>query len=101
MAEKAAVVVELEQISVTETNLSMALLVKLNCAMPAQGPNLLYEMEMVTQEAGRVFMRHYYRLLLEKADAELVLSMRNKGIQRIGRIPYTIKTEAFRRRSKV
>jgi hypothetical protein len=92
MTEKVAIEFGPTDVAVNNGRMVVNLMVSSTYEMPEQDENLLYQLEMITEEVGRAFMRQYYQLMVEKADYELVLSMRNKGIQRIGRNPYTIKT---------
>jgi hypothetical protein len=90
------IAVRLAQLAVNEGRMVARVMVETNFPMPVQDEHLLYQFELRAQEVGRAFMRAYYQALVEKADAELVLSYRGgkdgQGIQRIGRKRYTIRT---------
>jgi hypothetical protein len=64
--------------------------------MPEHNYELPYIIEKSVEQAGRIFMKELFRLVIERADAELVLSKRegkqSEGIQRIGKRPYSFKT---------
>jgi hypothetical protein len=86
--------VELNQITVMNNEMDMLLSVKV--VLPAQNEHLPHELEKLTVEIGRQFMREYYRLAIERADLEVVLNNRGgrdgAGIQRYGKRLFTFKT---------
>src|SRR5688572_16961117 len=74
----------------------MAARVVVESCMPQQNEKLPNIIEAIAMQAGQEFMKGYYRQAIEKADAELILSIREGkdgvGIQRIGKRRYTFKT---------
>jgi hypothetical protein len=55
---------------------------QLQLSMPAQGERLLEEMERGVEEGGQELKRELFRLMVEKADTELVLAQRS-GKERV------------------
>src|SRR5207244_1451728 len=77
--------------------MAMAALVQVNCPVPEQNEQLPDRIELMSAEAGRNFSQELFRLAIEKADLELVLSNRGgkdgAGIERLGKRRYTFKTQ--------
>ena len=70
--------------------------VQLQLPVPRQDGRLPAEVEQAVERAGQEFKRWLYRQLMEKMDAELVLSLREgkdqQGLVGHGRQPMTFKT---------
>lgn len=66
--------------------------VKIRFNMPGQTKNMPNEMEEIMEEVGQQYKRELYKVVMEKADEELVSARKQAAIfNRIGRKPYTIK----------
>ena len=75
---------------------SLELLLELSLPMPQQDEHLPDQIEAYVHQAGLEVQRQLFRVLIEKADQELVLQRRQgkggAGIQRRGTRPFTFKT---------
>jgi hypothetical protein len=96
MKDNIAIGIKLREFETSGEARLMALMVQINHRVPVQNERLPDELEQLVIRAGREFMRELYRQMLERADVELVLANRGgkegKGIQRIGKRPYTFIT---------
>jgi hypothetical protein len=79
-----------------DRTLSLELSVAMALPMPHQDEHLPDQIEAFVHQAGLELQRRLFRVLIEKADHELVLEQRhgrgNGGIQRRGTRPFTFKT---------
>jgi hypothetical protein len=75
---------------------SVALSLEMALPIPPQDEHLPDQIEAHVHQAGLQVQRRLFRVLIEKADQELVLQQRhgkaNAGIQRRGTRPFTFKT---------
>src|SRR3954447_4722018 len=75
---------------------SLELLMDLSLPMPSQDEHLPDHIEAYVHQAGLQIQRQLFKVLMEKADQELVLQRRygkgGAGIQRRGTRPFTFKT---------
>jgi hypothetical protein len=96
MAEEIRVETKIEEIVIWGGRIKAVLRVETETALPEQNEHLPYQVETTTGVVGHQFMRDYYRVMMERADLELCLSMRagrgGEGIVRIGKRPYTFRT---------
>ena len=76
--------------------ISLELSLGMSLPMPHQDEHLPDQIEAFVHQAGLVMQRRLFKVLMEKADQELVLQLRHgkggAGIQRRGRRPFTFKT---------
>ena len=76
--------------------LSLELELQMTVPMPDQDEHLPDQIETLVHHAGLEVQRRLFRVLIEKADQELVLQRRHGkgggGIQRHGTRPFTFKT---------
>jgi hypothetical protein len=79
-----------------DQTLSLELSLGMSLPMPHQDEHLPDQIEAYVHQAGLEFQRRLFRVLIEKADQELVLQRRHgrdgAGIQRKGTRPFTFKT---------
>jgi hypothetical protein len=79
-----------------DQTLSLELSLGMSLPMPHQDEHLPDQIEAYVHQAGLEFQRRLFRVLIEKADHELVLQRRHgkgdAGIQRRGTRPFTFKT---------
>ena len=92
----------------TDQVLSLELALRMTLPLPDQDEHLPDRIEAHVHQAGLELQRRLFRVLIEKADHELILERRhgraNAGIQRKGTRPYTFKTifgEVTVRRSRI
>lgn len=92
----------------TDQVLSLELSLQMTLPLPDQDEHLPDQIEAHVHQAGLELQRRLFRVLIEKADHELVLQQRhgkaNAGIQRRGTRPFTFKTifgEVPVRRSRI
>jgi hypothetical protein len=92
----------------TDQTLSLELSLQMTLPMPDQDEHLPGQIEASVHHAGLEAQRQLFRVLLEKADHELILQQRHgkagAGIQRRGTRPFTFKTifgEVTVRRSRI
>ena len=75
---------------------SLELSLGMSLPMPQQDEHLPDQIEAYVHQAGLEVQRHLFRVLIEKADQELVLQRRQgkggAGIERRGTRPFTFKT---------
>jgi hypothetical protein len=80
----------------TDQVLSLELSLQMILPMPHQDEHLPDQIEAQVHQAGLELQRRLFRVLIEKADHELVLEQRHgkagAGIQRRGTRPFTFKT---------
>jgi hypothetical protein len=80
----------------TDQVLSLELSLQMTLPMPHQDEHLPDRIEAHVHQAGLELQRRLFRILIEKADQELVLQQRHgkagAGIQRRGTRPFTFKT---------
>jgi hypothetical protein len=80
----------------TDQILSLELSLQMTLPMPHQDEHLPDQIEAHVHQAGLELQRRLFRVLIEKADHELVLEQRHgkagAGIQRRGTRPFTFKT---------
>ena len=80
----------------TDQVLSLELSLRMTLPMPPQDEHLPDRIEAHVHQAGLELQRRLFRVLIEKADHELVLQQRHgkggAGIQRKGTRPFTFKT---------
>jgi Uncharacterised protein family (UPF0236) len=80
----------------TDQVLSLELSLQMILPMPPQDEHLPDQIEAHVHQAGLELQRRLFRVLIEKADHELVLEQRHgkagAGIQRRGTRPFTFKT---------
>ena len=80
----------------TDQVLSLELSLQMTLPLPDQDEHLPDQIEAHVHQAGLELQRRLFRVLIEKADHELVLQQRhgkaNAGIQRRGTRPFTFKT---------
>ena len=83
-------------VNVVDQTLALELSMELSLPMPRQDEHLPDQIEAYVHQAGLDFQRRLFRVLIEKADQELVLQQRHgkggAGIQRRGTRPFTFKT---------
>ena len=76
--------------------LSLELSLRISLPMPCQDEHLPDQIEAFVHQAGLEVQRRLFKVLIEKADHELVLQQRHgkagAGIQRRGTRPFTFKT---------
>src|SRR3954463_4247304 len=87
---------------------SVALSLEMSLPIPPRDEDLPDQIEAHVHQAGLELQRRLFRVLIEKADHELILQQRhgkaNAGIQRKGTRPFTFKTtfgEVTVRRSRI
>lgn len=84
--------VEIVEIAVESGVMKVAALVELIIFMPSQNEHLTDRLEEVSEESGQDFKRKMFRVLVERADYELIEEMaKQEQFKRIGRKRYTIK----------
>jgi Uncharacterised protein family (UPF0236) len=95
-------------VNVIDQTVSVKLSLEMSLPMPLQDEHLPDQIEAQVHQAGLELQRRLFRVLIEKADQELVLQQRhgkaNAGIQRKGTRPFTFKTifgEVTVRRSRI
>jgi hypothetical protein len=83
-------------VNVIDQMVSVELSLEMSLPMPLQDEHLPDQIEAHVHRAGLELQRRLFRVLIEKADQELVLQQRhgkaNAGIQRKGTRPFTFKT---------
>ena len=83
-------------VNLVDQTVSLELSVAISLPMPGQDEHLPGRIEAHVHRAGLELQRELFRVLIEKADQELVLQRRhgkgNAGIQRRGTRPFTFKT---------
>jgi uncharacterized protein UPF0236 len=83
-------------VNVIDQTVSVELSLEMSLPMPTQDEHLPDQIEAHVHHAGLEIQRRLFRVLMEKADQELVLQQRhgkaNAGIQRKGTRPFTFKT---------
>ena len=83
-------------VNVIDQTVSIELSLEMSLPMPTQDEHLPDQIEAHVHQAGLELQRRLFRVLIEKADQELVLQQRhgkaNAGIQRKGTRPFTFKT---------
>jgi hypothetical protein len=83
-------------VNVIDRAFSVQLAVETSLPIPPQDEHLPDQIEAHVHQAGLEFQRCLFRVLIEKADQELVLEQRHgkggAGIQRRGTRPFTFKT---------
>ena len=83
-------------VNCTDQTLSLDLELQVSLPMPDQDEHLPDQIEAYVHQAGLELQRRLFRVLIEKADQELVLRQRHgkggAGIQRRGTRPFTFKT---------
>ncbi len=83
-------------VNVVDQALSLELSLKMTLPMPHQDEHLPDQIEAFVHQAGLETQRQLFKVLIEKADQELVLRQRhgkgNAGIQRRGTRTFTFKT---------
>jgi hypothetical protein len=83
-------------VNVIDQTFSVQLSLEMSLPMPPQDEHLPDQIEAHVHQAGLELQRRLFRVLIEKADQELVLQQRhgkaNAGIQRKGTRPFTFKT---------
>ncbi|HEY4593966.1 MAG TPA: UPF0236 family protein [Thermoanaerobaculia bacterium] len=95
-------------VNVIDQECSLRLSLEISLPMPTQDEHLPDRIEAHVHQAGLELQRRLFRVLIEKADRELVLQRRHgkadAGIQRKGTRPFTFKTtfgEVTVRRSRI
>ena len=88
--------ITLGPVNVIDQTLSLELSLRMSLPMPHQDEHLPDQIEAFVHQAGLELQRRLFRVLIEKADQELVLQQRHgkggAGIQRRGTRPFTFKT---------
>jgi Uncharacterised protein family (UPF0236) len=88
--------ITLSPVNCADQNLSLELELQMTVPMPDQDEHLPDQIEAFVHQAGLEVQRRLFRVLIEKADRELVLQRRHgkggAGIQRRGTRPFTFKT---------
>jgi hypothetical protein len=83
-------------VNVIDQTVSVELSLEMSLPMPLQDEHLPDQIEAHVHQAGLELQRRLFRVLIEKADQELVLRQRHgkadAGIQRKGTRPFTFKT---------
>jgi hypothetical protein len=82
-------------VNVIDQTFSLQLSLEMSLPMPPQDEHLPDQVEAFVHQAGLEVQRRLFRVLIEKADQELVLQGRHGkrgGIQRRGTRPFTFKT---------
>jgi Uncharacterised protein family (UPF0236) len=83
-------------VNIVDQTVSLDVSLKMSLLMPPQDQHLPDQIEAYVHQAGLEFQRRLFRVLIEKADQELVLRQRHgkggAGIQRRGTRPFTFKT---------
>ena len=83
-------------VNVTDQALALAVSLEMSLPMPDQDEHLPDQIETYVHQAGLELQRGLFRILIEKADQELVLRQRHgkggAGIQCRGTRPFTFKT---------
>jgi hypothetical protein len=83
-------------VNVIDQTFSVQLSLETSLPMPPQDEHLPDQIEAHVHQAGLELQRRLFRVLIEKADQELVLQQRHgkagAGIQRRGTRPFTFKT---------
>jgi hypothetical protein len=83
-------------VNVIDQTFSVELSLEMSLPMPLQDQHLPDQIEAHVHQAGLELQRRLFRVLIEKADHELVLQQRHgkggAGIQRRGTRPFTFKT---------
>jgi uncharacterized protein UPF0236 len=83
-------------VNVIDQRVSVELSLEMSLPMPLQDEHLPDQIEAHVHQTGLELQRRLFRVLIEKADQELVLQQRhgkaNAGIQRKGTRPFTFKT---------
>ena len=83
-------------VNVVEQTFSLQLSLEMSLPMPHQDEHLPDQIEASVHRVGLEVQRRLFRVLIEKADQELVLQQRHGkagvGIQRRGTRPFTFKT---------
>ncbi len=83
-------------VNTVDQTLSVELSLAMSLPMPHQDEHLPDQIESFVHQAGLELQRRLFRVLIEKADQELVLEQRHgkagAGIQRRGTRPFTFKT---------
>jgi hypothetical protein len=83
-------------VNVIDQTFSVELTLEMSLPIPTQDPHLPDQIEAHVHQAGLELQRGLFRVLIEKADQELVLQQRHgkagQGIQRRGTRPFTFKT---------
>ena len=83
-------------VNVVDQTLALQLSMEMALPVPPQDEHLPDQIEAFVHQAGLELQRRLFRVLIEKADQELVLRRRhgkgNAGIQRRGTRPFTFKT---------
>jgi Uncharacterised protein family (UPF0236) len=95
-------------VNVMEQTFSLQLSLEMSLPIPHQDEHLPDQIEAYVHQVGLEVQRRLFRVLIEKADRELVLQQRHgkahAGIQRRGTRPFTFKTtfgEVTVRRSRI
>jgi hypothetical protein len=83
-------------VNLIDQTFSVALSLEMSLPIPTQDEHLPDQIEAYVHQVGLQVQRRLFRLLIEKADQELVLQRRhgkaNAGIHRKGTRPFTFKT---------
>jgi Uncharacterised protein family (UPF0236) len=83
-------------VNVIDQTFSVALSLEMSLPIPPQDQHLPDQIEAHVHQAGLELQRRLFRVLIEKADHELVLQQRHgkggAGLQRRGTRPFTFKT---------
>ena len=83
-------------VNVIDQRVTVELSLEMSLPMPLQDEHLPDQIEAHVHQTGLEFQRRLFRVLIEKADQELVLQQRhgkaNAGIQRKGTRLFTFKT---------
>jgi Uncharacterised protein family (UPF0236) len=83
-------------VNVIDQTISVALSLEMSLPTPPQDEHLPDQIEAHVHQAGLELQRRLFRVLIEKADHELILHQRHgragAGIQRRGTRPFTFKT---------
>jgi hypothetical protein len=83
-------------VNLIDQTLSLQLSLEMSLPMPTQDEHLPDQIEAHVHQVGLELQRRLFRVLIEKADHELVLQRRHgkagAGIQRKGTRPFTFKT---------
>jgi hypothetical protein len=83
-------------VNTIDQTFSVALALEMSLPIPTQDEHLPDQIEAYVHQVGLQVQRRLFRVLIEKADQELVLHQRhgkaNAGIQRKGTRPFTFKT---------
>ena len=95
-ANDSAIEITISEITTEPEELAVMAKIVVKNGIPAQDDKLPDRLEAQTIAVGQALMREYYRLIMERADRELILSVRDgaagEGIRRMGTRRYTIKT---------